>query len=285
MTLFSKNTSRRSLQALGLVITLLSLQGVAAAHHVVSEAGIAWVEPLDVIQLEVESARFELDDNFGQGRWWSTSLMMEYAIWQRFSLMARAPLVSVAFDDGRRATGLGDMDVSLKGLLWADKHGLFIVSSGVGVELPTGSVSAALGSGHVEISPYLTLSSNPKPWLVLNSLVQHRSSITPETSATVESSHQGSPLAVHAPHELLTRLNLTLLRSSQRVYVTSGFDYIHVWKDVEPALGDALLLRGEVGYFSQPRRWRVALRAETPAFLTTTRARTSLSTNLAIFWP
>lgn len=289
MTNLFHTIPRRALCAIPSLLTLLCLETTANAHHVVSDAGIAWVEPLNVVQLEVESSRFDLEDGSSKGRWWSTSLMVEYALWPRLSVMARAPLVSVGFDDGRRATGLGDMDVSLKSLLWADDHGLFIASAGLGAEIPTGSVRDALGSGHVELSPYLTLSSNPKPWLLLNALLQHRSSLTGQGSQPdddgIERSHQGSPLAVHAPHELLTRLNVTLLRASRRVYFTSGFDYIHVWNRARPAPGDALLLRGEVGYFSHPRRWRIAITAKTPALLPTTRARTSLSTNLAIFFP
>ena len=42
-----------------LVMCMVSVPTLASAHHVVSEAGVAWVEPNSRVEVSMESASFE----------------------------------------------------------------------------------------------------------------------------------------------------------------------------------------------------------------------------------
>lgn len=256
----------------------LFLSSTASAHHVVSDTGIAWVEPISVGQLELSTSRFDLGSSYQQGRWWSVATSVELALHKRFSLMVRAPVVRVNFDDGRAAMGLGDMDVSAKFMVFADKHGKFILSAGAAVELPTGSAEDALGAGHVELSPFVAASSNPLKFIVINALFSERISL--EGDEELQASHQGSPLSMHAPHELMSRLTVSYVPVAKRYYTSAGVDYILTWSSDYQNLATGRL---EAGLYKE-RSWRVALRLEQPLGGDRYRSDTTLSSNLALWF-
>lgn len=230
-----------------------------AAHHVVSESGVAWVEPMRIVQVELGSSRFDLGPTW-KGRWWSMSSSLEWSFTRRLSLMGRLPLLDIDFDDGRKVRGLGDVELSLKALAYASKHGGFIASGGLGVELPTGSAADALGAGHVELTPYLALSTQPARWLLVNLLAADRISLEDQSVMA----HGGSPLSVHSPHELQLRPSAALVHPKGH-YATLGVDQVILWRAEDRAEGEGpTTLRGELGWRHDSSRWRVALRAELP---------------------
>lgn len=251
-----------------------ALPRTLCAHHVVSDSGIAWVEPVSVVQLDVTSARFELGETW-QGRWWSVAPMVEFAPWSRVSLMVRVPLIDIRFDDGRAVRGVGDLSSSVKALLWSDRHGKLIVSVGLGVELPTGSARDALGAGHVELVPFVTTSSQLSSRFILSTLWSERISLGDEDATTF-----GSPLAVHERHELFVRAMATWVSASDLgVYATLGADRVVVWQGDERG---PLTARMELGH-ARAKRWRLAARLEAPR-RGARRHELLTGLNLALWW-
>lgn len=245
----------------------------AAGHHVVSESGIAWVEPVSVFQVDVQTARFELGPSW-RGQWSTLTPSLEWQLHERFSLMGRLPLAMISLDDGRAVAGVADAEVAAKALLWASAHGGLILSAGLGLELPTGSAQDALGAGHVELSPFIALSTQPWSRLILNTLVSERISL--EGDAPSSAAHTGSPLSVHAPHELLLRQSVAWLQGP--VYAMASVDKIFVWSADEPE--GPLSARAELG-FAQPGAWRASLAASTPL---AGQARQQWSSTLSLAW-
>lgn len=239
---------------LGALATLLALclSSEVAAHHVVSENGVAWVEPVSVVEVTLQTASFDLGPDW-RGQWWTLTPAVEWRLGQRFSLMGRLPIAMILLDDGRGVMGLADAEVSAKGLLWSSAHGGLVLSAGAGAELPTGSTADALGAGHVELTPFIALSTQPWERLILNTLLAERISLEGDQAQ----SHSGSPLSVHAAHELQVRQSASWVQGP--VYGTLGLDKIFVWSDGEPA--GPLSARAELGLAS-PSAWRLSLSFE-----------------------
>ena len=239
---------------------------VARAHHVVSESGVAWVEPVTVAQVDLRAASFDFGPMW-RGRWWQLVPSLEVQALERVSLSARAPIAFIEFEDGRAVLGLADMEVAAKGLVWASEHGEWIVSAGLGAELPTGVEEDALGAGHVELAPFVAASAQPIPWLIVNAVASERISLEREgvevpVSGYVPAGPHGSVLAPHSGHELFGRLTASALRG-ESLYVTAGVDGIWMWGGGMNGQRGSLLGRAEVGW-AQPGRWRLALGADVP---------------------
>ncbi len=254
----------RSLGALVAALACLLAAPRAEAHHVVSDSGIFWVEPMTVVQVDTSMATFDFGPQW-RGRWWQTTPALEVSFLERFSLRARVPFAFIQFDDGRGVLGLADMEVSAKGLVWASAHGGLIASAGVGVELPTGVVEDGLGAGHVELAPFLALSSQPVDWLIVNTLLSPRFSLseegprdTSEDAFTLQAGPHGSVLAPHARREVFGRLSVSVV-ARERLYVTAGVE--GSWAFEEPL--DHTRIRAEAGW-SKPRRWRLSVAADAP---------------------
>jgi len=223
------------------------IPSASSAHHVVSDSGIAWVEPLSVVDVELSAASFDLGAG-RRGSWQTMAVTGQFALGPRLSLSARAPWAFVQFDDGRKVLGLGDMEVGAKGLIYATEHGEFILSAGVGMELPTGVERVELGSGHVEVSPYLAVSSQFAPRFLMFGLVSGRRAITGEPAPTPEElggriAH-GSVLGPHGAAEVFGRLGVAFVEP-ERYYVSAGVDAVVMAED--PRRGP-WVWRGEVGW-------------------------------------
>ena len=262
--------TRRSWHALLFALVNLASLGAPGrtrAHHVVSESGVAWVEPVTVAQVDLRAASFDFGPMW-RGRWWQLVPSLEVQALERLSVSARAPIAFIEFEDGRAVLGLADMELAAKGLVWASEHGEWIVSAGVGAELPTGVEEDALGAGHVELAPFVAASAQPISWLILNAAVSERISLVGEdgerapTPDYVPAGPHGSVLAPHSDHELFGRLTASALRG-ESLYVTAGVDGIWMWSGGMDGQRGSLLGRAEVGW-AQPGRWRLALGADVP---------------------
>jgi hypothetical protein len=217
------NTSIR----LGAVlIAFLPALPAAQAHHVVSDYGIASIEPTSVAEVGVEAAVFDHGDR--SGNWQTISPAVEVAFANRFSVTARVPIARVRHDGGDEVYGLGDADVGVKLRLHATSHGELIVSAGLGVELPTGDDETGLGSGHVELTPFVAASTAMKLGdsneLVIFGLLSDRFSIA--SAHTHDGTTAGSVLAPHADHELFVRAAAAWVHG--RHYVSAGIDGVAV---------------------------------------------------------
>jgi hypothetical protein len=185
------------------IAALMAWSAPAAAHHVVSDSGIAWVEPVTVTEVSVEASTFD-QGAFRRGRWQAVSASAQYAPLSWLSTSLRAPLAFVQYDDGRGALGVGDVEVGARLRLWESPHGGLIASAGLGVELPTGDASVGLGGGHVELSPYLIASAQPHPNLIFVGMTSARLSLGGAAHSGPPTAH-GAVIAPHAPRELFTR--------------------------------------------------------------------------------
>lgn len=253
-----------ALTALTTISALTMTTTPAQAHHVVSDSGIAWVEPLTVVEVDARSASFDFGERW-RGRWLKLTPSVEAAFNERFSLGLRAPIAVIQFDDGRGVLGLGDLEASAKVLLYGSEHGGLIVSAGLGTELPTGVVEDALGSGHVELTPYITASTQPSSRWIISALASDR--FAPSIFAEEELEYtepedigpHGSVLSPHSDHELFLRGTVTHLFNAN-LYLTAGVD--HIWVYSKNLQGESVA-RAELGW-ARAREWRVSLGADTP---------------------
>ncbi len=209
----------------------------AQAHHIVSEYGLAPSEPLRQIVLDTQYARFNLPE--GKGWYWSTAALLEYAPVPWISGQVRVPLHRLHLDDRPAATGLGDIEWALKVRVYATEHGELIVSGGLGGELPTGSDEAGIGSGHVELIPFLTASTSRGDFAAF-ALLADRLSLGGHGP-----SQHFDFISPHTDHELAHRLGVGYVFGP--AYASLAVDGVTVL--VSENRGSTLLsARGEVGW-------------------------------------
>ncbi|MEZ4460935.1 MAG: hypothetical protein R3E66_14660 [bacterium] len=155
----------------------------AHAHHPVSEAGAAWVEPSGYVETAVDAAAFD----FGareQGHWQVLTTRAEVPILEQWSVSASIPIAYLRFTDGRGAVGLSDIELSTRVLLHASQHGGFIASAVVGTTLPTGEPNDALGAGHFEAMGALLVSSQLTSSLNVYASVAYKNAIGDSLTAS-----------------------------------------------------------------------------------------------------
>lgn len=242
-----------------LVGSVLLFATPAAAHHPVSETGISWVEPVSVVELSAEASSFDRGDGFS-GRWQRLTLASEWRALPRLSVAARVPMIHLSLDDGRRVIGLGDVEASAKYRLIATEHGRLIASVGLGTAFPTGDTKSGLGAGHFELSPFLTLSSQPTRWLVFYGSAVDKISVggTSDQPTIDDRAGHGSVLSPHEPHELDARLGAALL-ATESLYASIRVEQtvVFVGDDRGPTRG-----RVELGW-AEPNRFRLATAVST----------------------
>jgi hypothetical protein len=219
---------------------LLCIPRLAAAHHVISDYGIAPVEPRSFAEISVETARFDRAGRAGTFQLLTPSL--EYALERRVSLSAQWPLVRVAFEEGATHRGVGDLELGAKVSLYATPHGGLVMAAGMGVELPTGDQDTGLGGGHVEAAPFVALSSAvtlPRGHeLVFVGLLSDRAALHRHEHADAV----GSVVAPHANNELSWRV--TVAFTASWFYLSAGMDGVQVLDGDEEG---PWVVRGELG--------------------------------------
>ncbi|MGM0556998.1 MAG: hypothetical protein ACQEVA_11515 [Myxococcota bacterium] len=212
-----------------LCFVILLFPSSASAHHVVSEAGISWVEPVSIVEVSAEASRFDRGNGFS-GNWQVVTLGAEWSALDDLSLSLRVPMAHLSLDDGRRVAGLSDIELSAKYRVFASPHGEFIASAGVGTALPTGVPEDGLGAGHFEVSPFVTVSSAPNDWLILYGAAIDKLSLgrNAETTTIDERAGHGSVIVPHEPHELDTRLGVAILPVDS-AYLSARVDHTFVF--------------------------------------------------------
>jgi len=232
-----------------LLALLLPSSGVA--HHVVSEHGIATVEPMTSIETTFEYGSF----GFGAqtGNWQEFSLRGEFAVHDRLSLSVRMPWAHIDFDDGRRVVGVGDIEASALVELYASEHGGFVASAGIGTAAPTGEVLDGLGAGHFELAPFIVASTNPLGWLVLDALVVDKIGLG---SVEKDLGVHGGIVSPHSDHELTSRLGASIVVDALYVRTALEHDLVYAGRDSTEA-------RAEVGW-AEPGAWRISVGTSLP---------------------
>jgi hypothetical protein len=253
----------------------------ATAHHVVSQYGISPSEPQTIGEVSLQAKSFKLGKVSGT----SMSLIprLEYSPWNWVSVGARLPIARVALDNRRNVEGIGDTSVSAKFRLYASTHGEFIVSTGIGSELPTGDPDKGLSSDHVELTPFVTFSASPADSFALFGTVteslsatgsghesggghshgqSHNHSHLHGSSGSAFNSVHGSLLNPHSDHE--TQLELGAAYIIDDYYLSGHINPVYSWSRVSDPLGP-VNTGGELGW-RPDNAFRLALNASFPVF-------------------
>lgn len=210
----------------------LALASVAHAHHPGPSNGGRSIGPRSRLFLDVEVAEYNLDGR--TGNWQMFAPSFELALHRRFSLFMRMPVARV--DDRIRgvSVGVADWDLGAKVLAASDEESGFVLTTGLGIELPTGSTNDGLGNGHVEFSPFIATGLRPLDNVSLAATVTgrfstggshaHEDSLYGTSGVTHEDGEPGhahalpawlsddgaadhSVLSPHAQHEMAVRLS------------------------------------------------------------------------------
>jgi len=219
-----------------------------AAHHVVSQYGIAPAEPVTRASLQLEPRQFDFGDEGPSGTAFIATPRIQYAPTSWLSGIVRLPVAHVNYDAQDSATGIGDLSLGLQGRLYATEHGKLILSAGLGAELPTGDPGNGLGGGHTELNPYLVASSEVVDDVVLFGSVTQQFSLEGGDSGGGtgaghthdhggDTHHHGGSSggsgvhgAVIAPHEdVETRPMLGAAYVFEPVYVSARTEAVLAW--------------------------------------------------------
>jgi hypothetical protein len=262
-------------------LILLLIAARAWAHHPTAESGLAWLAPRSFVEVEVETASFDLEK--GSGQWSATTATIEAAFARRWSASVVLPFATIDYDDRQRATGLSDMTLGLRVMLAASEHGAMQLAAGVGLELPSGSEDDGLSGGHLEGSPYIAAAFSPGAHLILDgSLAAHLSIEEGDATRRLTSSRlsslgspdahaapgpmghgdghdgergisglHGSVIAPHHDHEIAPRLSATVVLG--RAYLAGGLDAAFALGEN----GETWRARSGVGVLVAPT-WRMA---------------------------
>lgn len=238
-----------------LAIGMLLYAAPATAHHVVSTSGVAWVEPLHVVEANVHAASFD----FGElrGDWQVLSVRGELAPTPWMSISARVPWAHLHLSDGRRAIGLSDVEAATKFRLAATEHGGFIASAGLGTALPTGATEYGLGAGHWELAPFVAIAAQPHRHIVLDALATQTLSLTSSRPTDSADGPHGALVAPHSDLETATRIGAAWVGA--RWYARVGAEGVWAWRTDE----DGVSAEADLGY-AMPARWRIAIGGALP---------------------
>lgn len=210
--------------------------------------------PRTVASLDLAAATFDVGGR--TGAWQSVTPSFEWGFRRRLSVFGALPLAHVAYDGGQSAWGIGDLALSAKVALYETPHGGFLLSAGLGAELPTGD-DDGLGGGHVEVSPFVAASTvlheGTAATLIAYALTSFRWSVGDgghHHAAGIQSHADlhGSVLAPHGERELFGRLMGAAVLGS--FYLAAGAEGAAV---VHGAGVGQLAPRAELGWRMTPK--------------------------------
>ncbi len=155
------------------LVLLVSAVSRAEAHHVVGHGGgvggsfnpYAGQSRRPTSYADFTFGMDRLDG--GLGYVLTYQVAGEYAPLRRLSLGVRVPFLSIREKFLPKTDGIGDVAVSVKGLLAEWPLQKLFLQAGTEVSFPTGSLDKGTGSGDVVFSPYLTLSKRFRPVTLL----------------------------------------------------------------------------------------------------------------------
>lgn len=146
------------------------------AHHVVGHGGAA-LSFFNPYSSQTRPPETFLDFNFsvdhldgGLGYVLTYQFIGEYSVTRRISVGGRVPVLSIREKFLQQTDSLGDVVLSVKGLVGEWPLYRAFLNVGTDVAFPTGSETKGTGSGNVMFSPYVTLSRGFRPFALLFSL-------------------------------------------------------------------------------------------------------------------
>lgn len=151
---------------------LVGFVRAADAHHVTAHGGAAGgsFNPYAGQSRRPESyadLTFGVDRlDGGLGYVLTYQVAAEYAPWRRLSFGVRVPFLSIREKFLPATDGIGDVALSIKGLVAEWPLRKLFLQAGTEIAFPTGDLDKGTGSGDVVFSPYLTLSKSSR-WATL----------------------------------------------------------------------------------------------------------------------
>lgn len=125
----------------------------AFAHHPTGETSLGHATPASFAALDVGSTGFNLPG--GEGTYYTLKLRGEYAPVSTFGIGMAVPIHMLKLHGEALRVGIGDLDLVAKLRVVDVDHPAWTLAVALGAELPTGDSERGLGSGHVELQPFL----------------------------------------------------------------------------------------------------------------------------------
>ena len=274
------NSSRN---ALTIAIALAGVSGTrpAGAHHAAQEQSVGHVRPRTFVAFDFDAAGFDLAGQ--SGTHYTFALRGEYAPLPYLSGGVRLPTHLLKLDGGSLRAGFGDIDVALKVRLVRTHEGGFLLSTGISCEIPTGDHGEGIGSGHVELSPFVAAMGRLGR-LRLHGTLAISVSLVGDEHHHEHSAHEHAAINFINPHE-----SLELVYHVGAIYWFAEWLYSNGVVAANTIVSHDhrgttfLTLRPEVGVFLV-KRWQLALHGQFPV-TTDQRISWSVGTTAAVqFW-
>lgn len=117
----------------------------------------------------VVGPRFRRSKEEGTGFVWTN--LLERRIGPRTEVEFSLPLTSARVDPASsRRSGVGDIEIGVKQVLFSSLSRRFIISSGLEVSLPTGAHEKGLGAETTKFEPFVALGKETRGWVAQGSL-------------------------------------------------------------------------------------------------------------------
>ncbi len=245
------------LSGLALCAGIAGSPGAARAHHPVAEQSPGHEQPVSRAAVEVSAGGFTLP--YGSGNLFSATLASDLAVGSRFALGLRLPFVLVQLRDNGTRAGVGDVD--LAGKLRVLGNPSRSLSLGASVELPSRDADQGLGSGHLELAPFLTGGWSADRWLIHGTLGDSISLGGDDHEHEHAEAPHGSFVSPHSNHELYYHLGVQVqLVPAFFANLTLGGATVLV-----PAeLGETTLVVGPELGFLPGGAWRITAGVQVP---------------------
>jgi len=189
-----------------LLFTTTNLQ----ANHGIHAPGHVPSTPLNGVYTLGKFAQFEVGDE--RGSWSALELGGEYAPFDTLSLTAVVPLVRIMPEGKNGTSGFGDITMGLRWQAYKTNNSDFLLLIGLATEIPSGSKTNRMGSGHFELVPHFEMSFRVAQSLMLTGSFLYGLSLNSAHShgddALENPNPHGSLYAPHAEQEAEARLSL-----------------------------------------------------------------------------
>lgn len=244
--------SRRARVTVFAVAGFALLYGRAAlAHHPAVEQSLGHAQPRTLVGFDVDVAGFELAGI--RGTYVTLAARGDFSPTPLLGLGARVPFHFLRLHDNGTRAGFGDVDLVLKVRVLAANE-RYALSVGLSTELPTGDAHEGLGSGHVELTPFVAGA------YVLEHIVLH-ATVADNVSVTRSDHEHVNFVSPHSDHELLYHLG-AIYSFGRWFFANAVVSGVTVLEAAER--GSTLLVFGPQVGFTPSEQWRITLGLQVP---------------------
>jgi hypothetical protein len=135
------------------LLALVFLPALAFAHHPIEEQQPGHASVRSALGTELEHGTFDFAG--AKGNFESLRVRGAFRLSDSLEASAWIPFHRLSIDGAPSTSGPGDVDLGVKSAIAAPCEGC-AVSVGASAELPTGDEHKGIGSGHLELSPFVS---------------------------------------------------------------------------------------------------------------------------------